>query len=170
MSTAVTDVLWSMLAASLLVGAALVALSARRGRLARWKAAQPPTDGRTLPWTFLRRQIRPYAFAVSLACTVIVASMFTGAGVGERLDQGAGKAIGIAALAAAGLLWAGWWARSKRLMDHGLLLSTAVWAAVATIVLTEGSSWPSGLLALAWSVASGGAWLLEVNDGGRGER
>ena len=128
------------------------------------------TDGRTLPWTFLRRQVHPYAFAVSLACTVIVASMFTGAGVGERLDQGAGKAIGIAALAAAGLLWAGWWARSKSLMDHGLLLSTAVWAAVATVVLTEGASWPSGLLAIAWGVASGGAWLLEVNDGDRGER
>ena len=128
------------------------------------------TDGRTLPWRFLGRAVRPYAFAVSLACTVIVASMFTGAGVGERLDQGAGKAIGIAALAAAGLLWAGWWARSKSLMDHGLLLSTAVWAAVATVVLTEGASWPSGLLAIAWGVASGGAWLLEVNDGDRGER
>ena len=133
-------------------------------------AQSTPRDGRTLPRTFLRRQVSPYAFAVSLACTVIVASMFTGAGVGERLDQGAGKAIGIAALAAAGLLWAGWWARSKSLMDHGLLLSTAVWAAVATVVLTEGASWPSGLLAIAWGVASGGAWLLEVNDGDRGER
>ena len=128
------------------------------------------TDGRTLPWTFLRRQVRPYSLAVSLACAVVVVSMLTESGVGERLDEGWGHVIGAAALVTVGLLWAGWWARSKRLMDHGLLLSTAVWAAVATIVLTEGSSWPSGLLALAWSVASGGAWLLEVNDGGRGER
>ena len=98
MSTAVTDVLWSMLAASLLVGAALVALSARRGRLARWKAAQPPTDGRTLPWTFLRRQVRPYSLAVSLACAVVVVSMLTESGVGERLDEGWGQVIGAAAL------------------------------------------------------------------------
>ena len=128
------------------------------------------TDGRTLPWRFLGRQVRPYSLAVSLACAVVVVSMLTESGVGERLDEGWGHVIGAAALVTVGLLWAGWWARSKRLMDHGLLLSTAVWAAVATIVLTEGSSWPSGLLALAWSVASGGAWLLEVNDGGRGER
>ena len=125
------------------------------------------TDGRTLPWTFLRRQVRPYAFAVSLACTVIVASMFTGAGVGERLDQGAGKAIGIAALAAAGLLWAGWWARSKRLMDHGLLLSATVWSSIAAVVFVEGVSWPSASLSVCWAVASAGAWLLEVNDKGR---
>ena len=128
------------------------------------------TDGRTLPWTFLRRQVRPYSLAVSLACAVVVVSMLTESGVGERLDEGWGHVIGAAALVTVGLLWAGWWARSKSLMDHGLLLSTAVWAAVATVVLTEGASWPSGLLALAWSVASGGAWLLEVNDGDRGER
>jgi len=124
-------------------------------------------DGRTLPWRFLRRQVRPYALAVSIACAVIVASMFTGSGVGNLLDQGLGKAIGAAALITVGLLWSGWWTRSKRLMDHGLLLSTAVWAAVATVILVEGSSWPSGCLAIAWAVASGGAWLLESNDGGR---
>ena len=28
-------------------------------------------DGRTLPWRFLGRQVRPYALAVSLACAVI---------------------------------------------------------------------------------------------------
>ena len=126
-------------------------------------------DGRTLPWRFLRRQVRPYALAVSLACAVVAVSMFTGSGVGKLLDQGLGKVIGAAALVTVGLLWSGWWLRSKRLMDHGLLLSAAVWAAVATVILIEGSSWPSGLLAVAWAVASGGAWLLETNDG-RGGR
>ena len=29
------------------------------------------TDGRTLPWRILGRQVRPYALAVSLACAVI---------------------------------------------------------------------------------------------------
>lgn len=32
-------------------------------------------DGRTLPWTFLRRAVRPYALAVSLATAVVFASM-----------------------------------------------------------------------------------------------
>ena len=125
------------------------------------------TDGRTLPWTFLRRQVRPYSLAVSLACAVVVVSMLTESGVGERLDEGWGHVIGAAALVTVGLLWAGWWARSKRLMDHGLLLSTAVWAAVATVVFVEGVSWPSASLSVCWAVASAGAWLLEVNDKGR---
>ena len=28
-------------------------------------------DGRTLPWMFLQRQVRPYSLAVSIACAVI---------------------------------------------------------------------------------------------------
>ena len=123
-------------------------------------------DGRTLPWRFLGRQVRPYALAVSLACAVFVVSMLTESGVGKTLDTGVGKAIGAAALVTVGLLWAGWWTRSKSLMDHGLLLSAAVWSAVATVILIEGSSWPSGCLAIAWAVASGGAWLLESSDRG----
>lgn len=123
-----------------------------------------PADGRTLPWTFLRRTVRPYAFAVSLATAVVLCSMLTESGVGQNLDGVAGKAIGIAAGGVTVLLWAGWWLQRAPLMEHGLLLSTAVWASVATVVLFEGASWPSGLLALAWMIASGGAWLLEVND------
>ena len=137
------------------------------GWLLEPSSSYAPDDGRTLPWLVLRRAVKPYALAVSLACAVIVVSMFTNSGIGNLLDQGLGKAIGAAALVTVGLLWSGWWLRSKRLMDHGLLLSTAVWAAVATVILVEGSSWPSGCLAVAWAVASGGAWLLESNDGGR---
>lgn len=126
----------------------------------------PPPDGRTLPWTFLRRTVRPYAFAVSLATAIVFCSMLTESGVGQTLDGVAGKVIGIAAGAVTVLMWAGWWLQRPRLMEHGLLLSTAAWASVATVVLLEGSSWPSGLLAVAWMIASGGAWLLEVNDKG----
>ena len=38
-----------------------------------WEAEPMTTtgDGRTLPWRFLGRQVRPYALAVSLACAVI---------------------------------------------------------------------------------------------------
>ena len=128
------------------------------------------TDGRTLPWRIFHRTVRPYALAVSLATAVVFCSMLTESGVGEVLDSWPGKAIGVAAGVTTVLLWVGWWTQRRWPMEQGLLLSSAVWAAVATVVLTEGASWPSGLLAIAWGVASGGAWLLEVNDGDRGER
>ena len=135
----------------------------------RWLLEPSPDtagDGRTLPWTILRRQVRPYAFAVSLATAVVIASMLTESGVGESLDSWPGKAIGVAAGITTVLLWAGWWTQRPGLMEHGLLLSTGVWASVCSVVLLEGASWPSGLIAAAWMVASGGAWLLEVNDKG----
>ena len=129
-------------------------------------------DGRTLPWRIFRRTVKPYALAVSLATAVVFASMLTESGVGQDLDGPAGKAIGVAAGAVTVLMWVGWWAQRPGLMRHGLILSAAVWAAVSWVVLLERSSWPSGLLAAAWVIASGGAWLLEINDagGGRGER
>ena len=144
-------------------------------RLWRWllepSPAYAPQDGRTLPWRFLRRQVRPYALAVSLATAVVFCSMLTESGVGEVLDSWPGKAIGVAAGVTTVLLWVGWWTQRRWPMVEGLLLSSAVWASVSVVVLTEGASWPSGLLAAAWMIASSGAWLLEVNDlRGRGEQ
>ena len=55
-------------------------------------------DGRTLPWRFLGRQVRPYALAVSVACGVVFWSMITESGVGNNLDGPWGKAIGVAAV------------------------------------------------------------------------
>ena len=52
------------------------------------------TDGRTLPWRFLGRQVRPYVLAVSLACAVIFVSMLTESGVGNNLG-GIGLVIGV---------------------------------------------------------------------------
>lgn len=164
-----TDLLASV-AVGAVIGLAVYALP--RTRLWGWlldDAPPPPIpkDGRTLPWTFLRRTIRPYALAVSVACGVVFWSMITESGVGNTLDGIWGKAIGGAAGLTSFMLWVGWWAQWKRWMDQGLLLSAAVWAAVSAVILMEGSSWPSGLLAFAWALASGGAWLLEVNDKGR---
>ena len=121
-------------------------------------------DGRTLPWKFLRRQVRPFSLAVSVATYVIFAAMVFEAGVGEYLDQLPGKIIGVFAAVSSLLLWVGWWGRNKRWMDQGLLIAAAVWSAVSTMILVEGSSWVSGLIAFSWTMGSAGAWLLEVRD------
>lgn len=125
----------------------------------------PQTDARALPWRVFDRVIRPYSLAVSLATAVVTCSVLSGAAVGTVLDEGAAQLlIGVAGAASTSLLWWGWWGRSISAMNHGLLVGAGVWAAVGAEVLLEGASWPSGLIALCWSVASAGAWLLEVND------
>ena len=165
MSTAVVDVLWSLLAASVLIGVVLAVLSARSGRLARWKAAQAPGDGRTLPWLMFGRAVRPYAFAVSLATTVSVWSVSTDRAVGELLDGLPGAVIAAYGVLAVVALWAGFWARRDAWMRLGLLMSAGYWASVGAVVLLEpGVGVVSGWLAWCWVVASGGAWLLEEID------
>ena len=170
MSTAVVDVLWSLLAASVLIGVVLAVLSARSGRLARWKAAQAPGDGRTLPWLMFGRAVRPYAFAVSLATTVSVWSVSTDRAVGQLLDGLPGAVIAACGVLAVALLWAGFWARRDAWMRTGLLASAGYWAAIGAVIMLEpGVSLVSGWLAYCWMVASGGAWLLEKTDRRRRE-
>lgn len=123
-------------------------------------------DGRTLPWRLFERVIRPYSFAVSLATCVVTVSILTGSSDGSQhyLAGWAQLLIGVAAGGSTALLWGGWWLSKVHLMNHGLLVGAGVWAAVGAEILIEGESWPSGLIALCWSVANAGAWLLEVND------
>lgn len=121
-------------------------------------------DGRTLPWRVLDRVIRPFSFAVSLATFVLTLGIATDNTVGVSLDSGLGGVVFVAAsFTTTALLWCGWWVKSTSLMTHGLLLAAAVWAAAGYVILLEGASWVSGCVALCWSVAAAGSWLLEVN-------
>ena len=123
------------------------------------------TDGRTLPWRFLGRAVRPYALAVSLATTVSIWSVSTDRAVGQLLDGWPGSVIAAYGVISIVLLWAGFWLRRDPWMRAGLLLSAGYWAAVGAVVIIEpGISLVSGWLALCWMVASGGAWLLEKVD------
>lgn len=143
--------------------------------LRRWRHAYTAelaarNDGRTLPWRVLGRAVRPYALAVSLATTVSVWSVATNRAVGELLDGLPGAVIAAAGTVAVALLWLGFWARRDAWMRAGLLASAGYWAAVGSVVLLEpGVSLVSGWLALCWTVASGGAWLLEKTDRRRRE-
>ena len=163
---AVTDVLWTLLAGSVLLATLLAAWSARTGRLAAWKAAQQtPGDGRTLPWRVFGRAVKPYAFAVSLATSVSVWSVATDRAVGLLLDGLPGAVIAAYGVIAVGALWAGFWGRRDGWMRGGLLASAGYWAAVgAVIILEPGVALISGWLAWCWALASGAAWLLEEID------
>lgn len=117
-----------------------------------------------LPWRIFGRLIRPYAFAVSLATIVVIWSMVTDSAVGQLLDEAPGHVVGTAAALSVGLLVAGWWARSDKLMRAGLIQTTGVWASVGTVLALDIGAQPSMWLAWCWAVASGGAWLLETSD------
>lgn len=119
-----------------------------------------------LPWRIFGRLIRPYAFAVSLATLTALWSLATESAVGELLDQGPGHVVAAASALSIALLWAGWWARSDRLMRAGLIWTTGVWASVGTVLALDIGAQPSMWLAWCWAIASGGAWLLETFDTG----
>lgn len=122
-------------------------------------------DGRTLPWRVLHRTVRPYALAVALATSVSVWSVSTDRAVGQLLDGWPGAVIAAYGVVAVVLLWAGFWASRDGWMRAGLLASAGYWASVGAVVLLEpGVGLVSGWLALCWTVASGGAWLLEKVD------
>ena len=117
-----------------------------------------------LPWRIFGRIIRPYALAVSLATGIIAYACAASIAVGQ-LHGPPGRIAAAAAAAAVALLWAGWWARSDRLMRGGLFVTTGVWAAVWMVLsLDIGFGSVSAMLAGCWAIASGGAWLLEVTD------
>ena len=124
-----------------------------------------PDDGRTLPWRILRRTVKPYALAVSLSTFVVSYAIITGQAIGQLLNEFPGQLVGVAGFAAVMLLWVGWWCQRDDWMAHGLFITVGVWTGVWAVVIYD-TEWNnvSGWLAFAWSVASGGAWLLEVFD------
>lgn len=112
----------------------------------------------------LGRAIRPYAFAVSLSIVVMATAIANGRAAGRLLSEWPGDILVFLSLLTSFMLWLGWWVRSDALMRNGLLWSTGVWAGISLILLVDGKSWVSGALGLCWVVASGGAWLLEMDE------
>lgn len=118
-----------------------------------------------LPWLVLGRKVRPYAFAVSLATAILALTILTGSSVwGDGGDPWSLMAAALAALSTV-LLWAGFWVPSNALMQHGLILSAVVFAVRGTYIGLVGDNWWTAALSWAWTVGSGGAWLLERTTG-----
>lgn len=127
-----------------------------------------------LPWLVFGRRARPYALAVSLAAASLAGVILSNRSVwGNSGDVWSVAVAGTAAVAAA-LLWVGFWARSHLLMQHGLLLTAAVFAARGAYIALVGGSWATAALSWCWTVASAGAFLLESawqqqDEGGGGD-
>ena len=120
-----------------------------------------------LPWHLWGRKVRPYALAVSIATGVIAWACLAGIGVGRLLDGPVGIIVGVAAVVTVATLWWGWLAKSETWMHRGLLWSAGIWAAVTAILTIDvGLINVNTLLAAAWVIASGGAWLLERGQDG----
>lgn len=120
-----------------------------------------------LPWSLWGRKVRPYALAVSLSTAVIAWACLAGIAVGKLLDGPTGVIVGAAAVITVAALWWGWLARSEMWMHRGLIWSAGVWSAIATILTIDvGFVNVNTLLAAAWVIASGGAWLLERGPDG----
>lgn len=120
----------------------------------------PSTD---LKYRFLgRRLIKPFSLAVSLSMLVLVWMMVGNLAVGTVLDYWQGDLAGGAAGVASFLLIVGWWVQSVKMLEHGLLVATGVWAAVLGALAIElGVVNPNVMLSFCWLVAAGGSWLLE---------
>lgn len=118
-----------------------------------------------LPWRMFGRLVRPYAFAVSLASTIITYAIFAGVVIGQLLDGLPGHIIGVIGAASVAFLWVGWWTSSDRFMRWGLFWTTGVWASIAATLGIDVGWWNVNTgLAACWALASGGAWLLEATD------
>jgi hypothetical protein len=81
-------------------------------RVGEWLLAEPQSaldDGRTLPWRFASRAVKPYAFAVSFSTFVVSWAILSGVAIGQLLNEFPGQLIGVAGFAAVMLLWVGWW-------------------------------------------------------------
>ena len=112
------------------------------------------------------RHPRPFALGLSIALfgvfwqyVVVRGPLF-----GDEAFAPGVSITGHAALISSGLLWAGYWFRSRMLMEWGMLLGSGVWMAVmiAAVYLTHSPVWL--LMTASWLVGSAGAFFLEAAD------
>lgn len=128
--------------------------------------AQPRT---VLPWLLLGRHVRPYALAVSIASFLLGVNIVTGSTVWGNSADHWSIAVAFAGFLASVLLWVGFWMMHPTWLAHGLLLSAAAFAARGAYIGLVGDNWLTAALSFSWTIASGGAYLLEATWAGRGD-
>lgn len=121
------------------------------------------TQPRTvLPWLLLGRHVRPYALAVSVASFLLGVNILTGSTVWGNSGDPWSLLVAVAGFLACAMLWIGYWASHPTWLAHGLLVSAAAFAARGAYIGLVGGNWITAALSLSWTLASGGAYLLEA--------
>lgn len=111
---------------------------------------------------FLGRNVKPYAFAVSLSMFVLCWMMVNHLAVGEYLDGWQADVVSVLAGASAVWLSVGWWWQKQALLEWGLLMAAGGWMIVsASLAFEFGVLYHNTLLAFCWVIASVGSWVLE---------
>jgi len=116
---------------------------------------------------FAGRPIRPFHLALALSCGFLSALEYVNST--PLSTTGFGDVLGVVAVLAAVLLTVGWWGRSDRAAEWGLLLAAGVWAQRAAAVLltdtvTFGTVELTAGLSASWAVGAAGAYWLERAD------
>jgi hypothetical protein len=115
--------------------------------------------------SFLKRPIKPVAFALMVSLLVIAGFAWADEGV-LKTSVGA-DFLGGFALAIAIILFIGWWNNNQVLAEYGLLLSASMWIFRACLIafLNWGGISQEGLyLSFAWAIVAAGSYLLEKAD------
>lgn len=113
--------------------------------------------------TVLGRPVKPVALGLSILMVALVAINIADAG--ELRDAALGDGIAVMAGTAAVCLWVGWIARSQRMAEAGLLLSTVVYVLRSAFIAFDAGFGSIGVyLGAGAAVIAGGAYLLETWD------
>ena len=117
------------------------------------------------------RRVHPVGLILSAWSAYSAWLILSGGALGRLLDGPLGVAIATVQLAAAGLLWAGWWVRRRDWLMSGLLWAGAGIVAVSGAIIGETlRPDPSAIFGLLIAALAGWAWQLEREDsGGRQE-
>lgn len=119
-----------------------------------------------LPVQFLRRPVKPLAFAAMW--TMFVIGYINFRDIGLFKNSVSGDILAAFSVAAGVALLAGWWRRSQTMAEVGLLMASGVWFARMMLALllpgTNPSTQYGWLFSGAWAIALLGAFLLERDD------
>lgn len=116
-----------------------------------------------LSWRFFNRPFKPVALGISIIMIVLCISGIANTGLLTTTIWG--DIVSVLSGATALLLFVGWYTRSQRLAEIGLLSSTFVFVTVFSfLLLTVSTTQTSIWISLGYTVVAGGSYLLEKED------
>lgn len=116
-----------------------------------------------LSWRFFNRPFKPVALGISIIMIVLCISGIANTGLLTTTIWG--DIVSVLSGATALLLFVGWYTRSQRLAEIGLLSSTFVFVVVFSfLLLTVSTTQTSIWISLGYTVVAGGSYLLEKED------